>query len=691
MQPINLNLRALRRVVARYILVSAADAVSVAATAAVLPKIYFRHDLPHWYVYPFVVALLLGLLNALVRPILIVLLLPITVLTLGLATLALNAALFYIAHFLIESFVVESFAAAVAGVLVLTIVNTFLGNVLRLSDDYSFYAAVMDRLSTMTRGRVVESSDRGLVVVQIDGLSHASLKRAMRKGKMPFLQDLVKRKRFALRAWFSGLPSQTSSVQAGLFYGTAYDIPGFRWYDKKAGRLVSSSNSADMSAVDERFASRPDPLLRDGTCVNTLIHGGAKKRVLTLSMLGDRDFKTHRAELEDFAIFSMHPYLYTRTILAVLTDFTVDRAQALVDAFRSGKKRIGRSVKFSFLRAIGNAALRESTTYFVIEDIVRGVPVIYANYVGYDMVAHHAGADSGDAIGTLTRIDRKIRKISRAISRKAPRTYDLVVLSDHGQTDSVPFSRLYGESLSEFVGKTLQRPVTEEPESPTGQSYFNTLLREMRLADETYKRRSLARNRRTLERLGERISEEETGTKGDGAYVVCVSGPLAHIYLTQFQARLSAEFLFQQHSGLLEALTGHPGIGFTVVVMENGNPLVIGKAGLRRLSTGEIEGDDPLRSYLKGRNDEHALRSLADMARFPSSGDIIVNGAMIKAGLIVAFEKQASTHGGLGGRQNEPFIIYPGRLRKRQNNPRTSEELHAFLTRTLSGGVNRVS
>ncbi len=683
MQPLNLNLRALRNVLARYILVWVADTVSVAATATVLPKIYFRQDFPHWYLSPFVVALLLGLLNALVRPILIVLLLPITFMTLGLATLGLNAALFYIAHMIVDSFVVETFAAAVAGVLVLTLVNTLLGNVLRLSDDYSFYATVMDKFSAMTRRGRADSGERGVVILQIDGLSRPTLKRALRKGKMPFLKDLIKRKRYALRDWFCGLPSQTSSVQASLFYGSCYDIPGFRWYDKARGRLVVSSNSADMCAVDDRLAAYPRPLLKNGTCINSLLHGGASKKILTLSSLGDKDIRQHRAELEDFAIFSLHPYLYTRTILWMLGDFIVDRVQAFADFFRDPKGRIRRGVKFSFLRSIANAGFRESATYFVIEDIVRGVPVIYANYVGYDMVAHYTGPSSGDALGTLTRIDRQVKKISRAILKKAPRAYDLVVLSDHGQTRSFPFRRLYGESLSDLVGRTLQQPSVERIGHTAELGYFHTLLGEMRRVDQAYKRKAFSRNRRTLERLSKKISEGQTEEKGEEAFVVCATGDLAHIYLTHTPERLSAEYLFENHANLLEALVGHPGVGYVVAVRETGEVLVIGRAGMRKLGTNDIEGEDPLQPYLDGKRDGYALRALRELGGFPHSGDIIVNGALLRTGVVVTFEDQVGTHGGLGGPQTESFIVYPRRLRNKKDNVRTPAEIHAFLSGTL--------
>jgi uncharacterized membrane protein YvlD (DUF360 family) len=688
MQPLNLNIRVLRNLLLRYTLVWVADAVSVAATAAVLPKIYFRQDAPYWYLSPFVVALLLGLLNALVRPILILLLLPITFVTLGLATFLLNAALFYLAHLMIGPFVIENFASAVAGVVVLTLVNTLLGNVLRLSDDYSFYATLMDKFSTMTRRGRVERHERGIVVLQIDGLSYLTLKRALKKGKMPFFNDLIKRKRYAIRSWFSGLPSQTSSVQASLFYGSCYDIPGFRWYDKRARRLVISSSSADMSAVDERFASYPHPLLKNGSCINSLIHGGASKRILTLSTLGDRDLKTHRAELEDFAIFSLHPYLYTRMIFFVIADFVIDRLQAFTDLFRRSKARIRRSVKFSFLRAIANAGFREATTYFVMEDVVRGIPIIYANYVGYDMVAHHAGPGSADALGTLTGIDRQIKKIFRTTSKKAPRHFDLVVLSDHGQSESIPFRRLYGKSLPEIIGETLQQPIVEPTGSTAEVGYFHTLLREMKRVDQVYGKRSLKRQRRTLERLSEKITEAAAEEKGEEAFVVCASGNLAHVYLTHTPERLTTEHLLENHSNLLEMLVGHAGIGFIATVREDGETLIIGKTGMRKLRLGEVEGEDPLLPYLNGKNDEYVIRALSELGGFPHSGDIIVNGSLLENGFVVTFEDQVGTHGGLGGPQTEPLIVYPRRLRKKRDNVRSPSEIHAFLNQTLSEGAS---
>lgn len=70
-----------------------------------------------------VVALVLGIVNALIRPILIFLTLPINVLTLGLFTLVLNALLFWFVSTLVKGFHVSGFAAAFWGALVLWAVS----------------------------------------------------------------------------------------------------------------------------------------------------------------------------------------------------------------------------------------------------------------------------------------------------------------------------------------------------------------------------------------------------------------------------------------------------------------------------------------------------------------------------------------------------------------------------------------
>jgi putative membrane protein len=71
-----------------------------------------------------VIALVLGLLNLIVRPILFVLTLPITILTLGLFIFILNALLLWFAASFIEGFVVSGFLAALIGSMLVSLAST---------------------------------------------------------------------------------------------------------------------------------------------------------------------------------------------------------------------------------------------------------------------------------------------------------------------------------------------------------------------------------------------------------------------------------------------------------------------------------------------------------------------------------------------------------------------------------------
>jgi putative membrane protein len=78
-----------------------------------------------------IAALVLGLVNALIRPLLIILTLPINILTLGLFTLIINAALFWFVSTIVKGFIVAGFWAAFAGALILTVVGWIVGGLLK--------------------------------------------------------------------------------------------------------------------------------------------------------------------------------------------------------------------------------------------------------------------------------------------------------------------------------------------------------------------------------------------------------------------------------------------------------------------------------------------------------------------------------------------------------------------------------
>lgn len=75
--------------------------------------------------YPAIIAaIIIGLLNLFVRPILFILTLPITIITLGLFMIIINASLFWFAASFIDGFRVDSFGYALLGSLIVSVVST---------------------------------------------------------------------------------------------------------------------------------------------------------------------------------------------------------------------------------------------------------------------------------------------------------------------------------------------------------------------------------------------------------------------------------------------------------------------------------------------------------------------------------------------------------------------------------------
>lgn len=70
-----------------------------------------------------IVAVVLGLLNLVVRPLIVLLTLPITILTLGLFTLVINAGIFWFVSTFVKGFYVDGFVPAFLGALIVSVVS----------------------------------------------------------------------------------------------------------------------------------------------------------------------------------------------------------------------------------------------------------------------------------------------------------------------------------------------------------------------------------------------------------------------------------------------------------------------------------------------------------------------------------------------------------------------------------------
>lgn len=98
------------------------NAIAVYITAAILPGVHISS-----LINTLVVAVVLGLVNTFIKPIISIFALPFTILTLGLFSFIISGLMVLIVSKLVPGFTVDNFLWAMAFALVLSIVNSFLG------------------------------------------------------------------------------------------------------------------------------------------------------------------------------------------------------------------------------------------------------------------------------------------------------------------------------------------------------------------------------------------------------------------------------------------------------------------------------------------------------------------------------------------------------------------------------------
>ncbi len=438
-----------------------------------------------------------------------------------------------------------------------------------------------------------------------------------------------------------------------------------------------------------------------------MFSGDAPRCTATMSVIRDRK----RSKAEDLFAYFADPYGFMRTIVLSLADIAHE-LKAASRQRRSGAEHVDRGKFYPLIRAAIAVVMRDLNVALLMADIVEGVPVSYATFVGYDEVAHHSGIREPDALAVLRRHDRQLLRLERAV-QQAPRPYHLVVLSDHGQTQGAPFRRRYGETLEQVVRDALAHGDVRAPVAvDEAWGDMGAVLADAR-QDSSVAGRALARATRARavqgtvalgpnrEALAEREAEpresqegeerqresHESSQNGEGEgkeheqAIVLVSGGLGLVYLPQSSERVTLEQISETHPRLVDALSAHPGIGFVMVRSHEHGALAIGARGRRRLRDDTVEGEDPLLPF-----DATAADHLRRHDSFPHCPDILVNCMYDPVSDEVApFEEFMGSHGGLGGPQTHPFAVVPAQWSDPPAPIVGVEAMHAQLTRWLAG------
>ena len=601
-------------------------------------------------------ALVIGLLNALVRPVLILLTLPLSVLSVGLISLVINALMLVIAAPFVPGLEVTSFAAAFAAAILITVITTLISVVLSSDQDDSFYAELSRRLARMNQPPI--PGGRGLIVIQIDGLAAPILRNAIRVGLTPRMASWVRGGRYRFVEWEASPSSQTSASQGGILHGNNTDIPAFRWYEKERGRLMVSNHPADATEIEHRISDGRGLLAAGGSSIGNLFSGDAARTLLTMSRMDPG----HAADVDAFSLYFVDPAAFVRTIVLTIGELVKEWVEARRQRALDLQPRIHRGGAFPVLRAVTNVVMRDLNVTFLVNAIGRGTPIMYVDFVDYDEVAHHAGPERLESLRSLAGVDQVIATIERATAN-APRDYEIVVLSDHGQSQGATFLQRYGKTLEGLILELMSGEATALTINAEGEGWgpVNALLTEIRQRPGVAGRvASSALRNKTVDgvvELGKPAVLTGPGGKTP-ALVVCASGNLALTYFTGATERLALEDIEALHPGLVERLVAHPGIGFVMVRTQAVGTVIIGRAGVHHLADGHVEGEDPLAPF-GARAADHLRRADG----FQHVGDLLVNSSYDEElEEVAAFEELVGSHGGFGGPQVRPFILAPADL-----------------------------
>jgi uncharacterized membrane protein YvlD (DUF360 family) len=601
-------------------------AISLCVAALILPGV----EIDGWW-GALGVAALMAALNALLPPILAAFRLPF-MLALGFVlVLVLNALILKLVSDVLESaFLVDNFGWALLAALIVAAMSVVLEVVFGTNDDDTYALRVVQRIARRQGGG--EGTDvPGILFLEIDGLALPVLRRAMRDGNAPHMARWLVAGTHRLAEWEPDLSSQTGASQAGILLGSNEDIPAFRWVEKETGTLMTCSAPDDCARIERERATGNGLLVRGGSSRGNLLSGEADEVILTVSRI-----EAEKRANPGYRAFFANGFNVTRALVLFGWEVILEWIAALRARRRDVRPRGHRGGLYPFMRAAMCVVVRDLIVYGVLTDMMRGRPAVYATFSTYDEVAHHSGLERADTLEALRKLDQQFGRIDRA-RRYAPRPYVIVVLSDHGQTQGATFKQRNGYGLDELVQRALSRGTVEEIAG----------------GDEQH---AMVGNAVT-EATGAKPKKRSKDVSGEQV-VVLGSGNLGLVYLMDEKRRLTLEEIEERHPRLIPALRAHPHVGWILVRSASNGPVVLGPNGAHFLAEGRVEGEYPLATFSRNAPG-HLLRTDS----FPHVADLMI-GSFYDPDLDegCAFEELISFHGGLGGPQTRPFLLYPAEL-----------------------------
>jgi endonuclease/exonuclease/phosphatase family metal-dependent hydrolase len=470
----------------------------------------------------------------------------------------------------------------------------------------------------------------GLIMIQVDGLGFAQLQIALKKNKMPNLKRILKKEAFTSTRMYSGIPSSTPAVQGELFYGIKASVPAFSFKDSRTGKTFNMLNPRSALVMEDRIKNKGEPLLKNGSAYGNIFTGGSNEAHFCVSAIGwSRLFRS----ASSFG-FILSILLHLHIFISLVFDFVAETAFSLYDTVKTViiNKRFREGLQNAAVRALVCSLMRDVIGIGARIDIKRGLPVIHANFAGYDEQAHYLGPSSVIAHQYLYGIDRMIGDIFRAAHRSQFRDYEIFIYSDHGQEETIFYTDLYGRSVQDAVNSIFEKTL------------FSAGWRASFKVHTPYWRANLFRNK------PKKIKEEKNRSTGEKKQHVLIEaiGPIGHIYPP-------IDMSCVEKGELAGELVKNAGIPAVMFSEDTGRVIVWtpeGRFGLPEEAGMLLDKNHPFF--------ERAAADLVELCRHPDSGALIMLGWK-KSGKCVTFYDERGSHAGPGPNENCAFAILPDR------------------------------
>ncbi len=451
----------------------------------------------------------------------------------------------------------------------------------------------------------VSIKKKGLLIILIDGLSYKTIRKYISLNKESFLGSILK-KDYKLYPYYSDIPATTTATEAELFFGNRYNIPGFSWYDRILQKSIRGNRATELSLFED-IHKKDLLLLKGGSGIATIYSAGSTKCDISSRGLNIKKPFTIIKNIHFLLVLFLNPVRF------LLINWLILRS-LIIGIYFFLSKRSTKKIYLIIKSAFSRILLCDIISYITELEILRGSPVVFADLLLYDDLAHEYGPCSKTALSSLRLIDWHCKSIFRT-ANKTKREYNIIFMSDHGQHKSTPYAFIYKKTIKDIIYTSLVDKNTK---------------------------------------IIETFSILEYQKKGKFLFLI-PTGSILNLYFSAYLHSPPDETLLNTcFIDGVDALLQKEGVGMIMYRKTKNQIKVASKTGYMIIEKKEIIEEKG--TIFEKNPDNHFISSLKEYSSYPNNGDVTIFGA-VNCNTLVSFEEHFGTHGGFYGEITNAFMI----------------------------------